>query len=79
MANLIRCYVAGNDKGEKGYLIAFEYDTELVEALKSRIPHTHREWRRSEKAWWVSEVYGNVLKELFSNFYALAFLQGKLW
>ena len=77
--NLRAFYRGGNSKGESGYFIAFDYDAEMVETLKSAIPHIHREWNPDTKMWWVSQDYDETLQRLFSNFYALAHLQGELF
>jgi len=78
MTNLRQCFVAGSEEGKKGYCISFDYDQDVVENIKSMIPHTYREWREATKVWWVAEEYEDVLNKLFPNFYALAHLQGKL-
>lgn len=78
MANLTQCIRGGSQDMKAGFIISFNYDLELVEKLKHQIPHTHREWRENSKTWWISEQYENVLKEMFSNFYAQIYLQGKL-
>ena len=79
MRNLTQCIKGGSLEGESGWLIKFEYNVELIEELKRAIPHIHREWREDSKTWWVSEEYNDVLKSLFGNFEALAFLQGKMF
>ena len=76
--NLTQCIRAGSKDGKSGYLIAFNYDVELVETLKRDIPHTEREWRDGDKVWWVSINYEDTLKAMFKNFEALAHWQGKL-
>ena len=60
-----------------GWRIQFDYDPDLVEALKGQVPHTERKWNPEEKYWWVSDKYLNVLKQLFSNMEAFS-AQGKL-
>jgi len=79
VANLNQCYRGGNAQGKPGYWIGFDYDTEFVEKLKKTIPHTHREWHKSKKIWWVSEEYDQELQTLFSNFYALAHQQRSMF
>ena len=78
MPNLTECIKAGSGDSCPGWLIKFKYDQDIVESLKTTIPHTKREWREETKQWWVSEDYAEQLKALFSNFYALAFLQARL-
>lgn len=78
MTHLTQCIRGGSQDGRSGFLIAFFYDPETVEALKKAIPHTDREWREETHTWWVSEKHEKVMKSLFSNFEALAHLQGKL-
>jgi len=78
MAFLTQCIKGGSRDSRPGWLISFTYEEEIVEFLKRGIPHTEREWRYEEKVWWVSEIYIDHLKRTFSNFEALAFLQGKL-
>ena len=77
--NLTQCIRGGNGDMREGFIIAFEYDADAVEALKRLIPHTDREWREDDKAWWVSKDYEVQLKHLFGNFEALVYMQGKLW
>ena len=79
MANLTQCVKSGSTVGRPGWLIKFDYDPDLIEKLKRGIYHTGREWRDDSKEWWVSEDYEDVLNELFSNWYALAKLQGTLF
>ena len=79
MANLTQCIKAGSNTGQPGYLIRFGYDANMVERLKRWIPHTGREWREDTKEWLVSEDFEDVLDKLFSNWYALAKLQGTLF
>jgi len=76
--NLKQCIKGGANDKRPGYLIAFDYDPEAVEAIKE-IPHTCREWRPDEKVWWISEEYEATLDTLFGNFHALAHLQGQLF
>jgi len=73
------CYRGGNADGQPGYWIGFDYDAELVETLKSSIPHTRRCWDSNAKLWWVSADYDDWLCNFFGNFYALAHMQGKLF
>lgn len=79
MTNLTQCIKAGGEDGRLGWLIKFDYNIEVIEKLKLTIPHTSREWQGESYEWWISEAYNAELKQLFSNFEALAFLQGKLW
>ena len=79
MANLTQCIKGGSAANKPGWLIKFNYNLELVEALKKRVHHTGREWREDSKQWWISEQYEDVLDQLFSNWYALAKCQGTLF
>jgi len=74
---LTQCVKGGSGDGRVGWLIAFDYNSDTVEAVK-KIPHLDREWRPDEKVWWISEDYSEQLKGIFKNFEALAYLQGKL-
>jgi len=76
--NLKVCYHGGNSSGDSGYWLGFDYDAEMVETLKRKIPHVDRIWDDQQKLWFVKEAYDETLCKLFSNFYALAHLQGKL-
>ena len=78
-ATLKQCIKGGSLSRQPGYLIAFDYDIETIEALKRAVPHTHREWREQEKVWWVAQEYETVLNNIFPNFNALAHLQGSLF
>lgn len=63
------CYPAGDADGRPGYRIAFDYDAELVEALKAAVPHTEREWHpKPVLEWWISEQYEPELRRLFPDF-----------
>jgi hypothetical protein len=79
MPNLTQCIRGGDKDGRSGFIIGFHYDQDLVEHLKQAIPHTEREWREDQKVWWISLAYENILKELFSNFEALVYLQGGMF
>lgn len=75
---LTQCIRGGDKDGRSGFLIAFDYDQDLVETLKRAIPHTDREWRDDDKVWWVNAKYEVALKSMFKNFEALVYLQGRL-
>ena len=79
MPNLTQCVKGGDANGRPGWLIKFEYDAEIVEAVKKSIPHTEREWYPFSRTWWVSEQYAPVMSRIFSNFDSLAYLQGNLF
>jgi len=59
--------------------VGFAYNLEVVEELKSSIPHTYRRWDADKSLWWVSQNYEDVLKKLFSNFEAIIYLQGRMF
>ena len=73
------CIKGGSIEGRPGWLIQFDYNPEIIEALKQAIPHTSREWREETKTWWISEEYSDTLKSLFRNFEALAYLQSRMF
>ena len=77
--NLTSCIKGGDVQGRPGWIIQFIYDEQTIERLKHKIPHTEREWRVAEKCWWISEQYEDELNKLFSNWYALAKMQGTLF
>jgi len=79
MAFLTSCIKGGSDDQRPGWLLQFQYDKNVVEALKAAVPHTEREWRPEALTWWVSEEHADAMKQLFTNFEALAFLQGRLF
>jgi len=79
MKSLTQCIKAGDSNGRPGWLIRFNYDRDLIEQLKTSVPHTEREWHPDSSEWWISEIYNDSLKGLFGNFEALAFLQGKMF
>ncbi len=66
------CIRGVSHAGSPGWLIQFEYDMVIVEEIKSRIPHTAREWNPHTKTWWVSEAFSDVLDGIFLNWRALA-------
>ena len=76
--NLTQCIRGGDKDGRAGFLISFQYNQEIVETLKRAIPHTEREWREDSRTWWISIRFEDALKLMFSNFEALAYLQGQL-
>lgn len=76
--NLKQCIRGGDENMREGFIIAFNYDKDAVEALKKLVPHTDREWRADSETWWVSKDYEAQLNRLFSNFHALVYLQGSL-
>jgi len=78
MKQLTECIKGGSKDGKEGWLISFNYDPVTVEMLKCAVPHLSREWREQSKSWWVSSEYSNTIKGIFSNFEALAYLQGRL-
>jgi hypothetical protein len=75
---LTSCIKGGDSQGRPGWIIQFPYDAEFVETFKGTILHLHREWRPDTKTWWVQEQYEDELNRLFSNWHALAHLQGRL-
>ena len=77
--NLTQCIRGGSQDKRNGFIIGFHYDQDVVENLKTAIPHTKREWREDTKTWWVSVDYEDFLKKQFSNFEALIYLQGALF
>ena len=77
--NLTQCIRGGSQDRRNGFIIAFHYDSDVVESLKLSIPHTEREWREDSKTWWVSSNYEHKLKALFGNFEALIYWQGNLF
>jgi len=76
---LRQCIRGGNAEKREGFILSFHYDVETVEKLKRMVPHTDREWNPETKAWWVSVDYESQLEQLFSNFKALVYAQGRLW
>ncbi len=76
---LTQCIKGGDQNKREGWLISFEYDQDFIETFKERILHISREWRPEQKVWWVSVEYADTLKQLFTNFEALAFLQKTLF
>lgn len=58
----------GSKDGKPGYLVAFDYDADVVRELKERIPSYMREWRPDEKFWWISENCEKVINDLFPGF-----------
>jgi len=61
-------YKSGNSQGEEGYIISFNYDYDLIEKLKSTIPHNFREWNPDKKHWWVSSYCEKQINNLFPGF-----------
>lgn len=76
---LASCIKGGSKDGRPGWIIAFSYDELLIERLKAEVMYTAREWRAETKTWWISEQYEDVLDAMFSNWFALAKLQGTLF
>lgn len=77
--NLTSCVKDGSSNREPGWVIQFAYDQDLIERLKKSIPPQYREWRADTKTWFIHELYEDELDRLFSNWYALAKLQGTLF
>ena len=75
---LTECVKSGNAEGRVGWRIKFDYDADIIETLKKRVPHTEREWNPDERYWWVGDEYQETLKLLFRNFESFLF-QGKLF
>ncbi len=76
--NLTVCHPA-SDQHRSGFILGFQYDLDVVEELKRRIPHTHRAWDADNKTWWVAKEYEPTLATLFGNFVALTKLQGRMF
>jgi len=62
-----------------GWIISFEYNELIIKHLKKAVHKNHHEWDRKAKTWWISELYEDVLDELFDNWYSLAKRQGTLF
>jgi len=75
---LRQCIRGGDAEKRDGFILSFRYDVDTVEKLKRAVPHTDREWNSETKNWWVSAEYAPQLQELFSNFHALVYAQGRL-
>lgn len=68
------------DNRSPGYRFQFQYNKEVIETLKSAVPHVHREWHQETQTWWViaDMGYEPALEKLFTNFHALAFDQQRM-
>ena len=78
MTNLTQCVRGGSIDNRPGFVIAFYYNTGLIETLKARVPHYDREWRELSRTWWVAEEYAGVLEEMFRNFRTLIYNQTRM-
>lgn len=52
MPQLIQCFPAGGD-----YALKFNFDKDLVNALKSAVPEGERAWHKSKYVWLISPEY----------------------
>lgn len=53
----------GGFQGRAGWWIRFDYDEELIERLKEKVPASLRSWDEDKKRWWVSlEAEDTLLK-----------------
>ncbi len=63
---LTKCIV--NMSGPRlGWLIKFPYDAAFLEEFKDCIERGYREWHEASKSWWVDEMAGEWLPQLFEN------------
>ncbi len=74
---LTRAY-RGGFEGRPGWWFSFDFNPELIAALKERIPATQRTWNEDRKEWWVAEACEPVLLGLIPAFEAYL-KQGSLW
>ena len=64
----VRVAFRGGDQDERaGWWIGFDYDVDVVERLKRRVPPTQRTWDGASRLWWVSSWYEHILLELFGE------------
>lgn len=69
MSGLKQAWRCGH-AGRTGWRIAFEYDAETIEALKTAIPHTQRLWDADNREWWIDGEYEDAILTLFPGFEA---------
>lgn len=58
----------GDRNGRPGYILEFDFDYDVVEKLKAKIPSDKREWRPYAKEWWVAQEYEKQINDLFPGF-----------
>lgn len=68
MRNNLQWWRGGSSQGQPGYRLKFDYDRDIIEGLKSRIPVAYREWDPESKTWWVHEYCEKAIDELFPGF-----------
>jgi len=78
MKNNLNWVRGGNSKGEAGFWLYFDYDTEIIDQIKRTIPALLREWNPDKKTWWVSELCEKSINDIFKGFLEAIVAQKRL-
>jgi len=58
----------GSSQGKAGYYLRFDFDQDIIKALKDTIPWELREWNQETKTWWVDQRAEKSINDLFPGF-----------
>jgi len=61
-------YKGGNEQGDPGYYLEFNYGYDVIERLKKAIPPYLRSWDADKKRWWVSDLCEEQVNDIFPGF-----------
>lgn len=68
---LTGAYRAGHPVGRyPGWVFTFEYDEEVIAALKAAVPSIDRSYDPQTHEWWVDQKHEDALLRLFPGFEA---------
>jgi hypothetical protein len=66
---LTGAYRAGHPSGRyPGWAISFEFNEDVIAALKTAVPSLDRSYDPETHEWWIDEKYEEALVLLFPNF-----------
>jgi len=79
LRNNLQWVKGGSSEGKAGYLLTFDYDSDIIQRLKDTIPGYLREWHPDTKTWWVSELCEKSINDIFKGFLEAVVAQKRLF
>jgi len=79
MRGLKHWYKGGNSDMQEGYWLEFNYDAEVIQQIKEKIPSSLRAWDEENKRWWVSQYAEKAINDIFPGFIEAVQAQQRLF